>query len=52
MSARHTGALVPKQDILERLKRGPVLGDGACLLELEKRGGSSRGQRRLKRILR
>ena len=27
-----------KQGILERLKNGPVLGDGGYLLELEKRG--------------
>jgi len=27
-----------KQGILERLKHGPVLGDGGYLLELEKRG--------------
>ncbi len=29
---------MPKQGILERLKNGPVLGDGGYLLELEKRG--------------
>ena len=29
---------MPKQGILERLKHGPVLGDGGYLLELEKRG--------------
>jgi betaine-homocysteine S-methyltransferase len=29
---------VPKKGILERLKDGPVLGDGGYLLELEKRG--------------
>src|ERR1700691_2584002 len=29
---------MPKQGILERLKLGPVLGDGGYLLELEKRG--------------
>ena len=29
---------MPKQGILERLKQGPVLGDGGYLLELEKRG--------------
>src|SRR5713101_1810982 len=38
MTASHTGALMPKLGILERLKRGPVLGDGGYLLELEKRG--------------
>ena len=27
-----------KKGILERLKEGPVLGDGGYLLELEKRG--------------
>ena len=27
-----------KKNILERLKEGPVLGDGGYLLELEKRG--------------
>src|ERR1700688_3612350 len=34
----HQGELMPKQGILERLKNGPVLGDGGYLLELEKRG--------------
>src|SRR6202012_2244816 len=34
----HSGVLMPKQGILERLKQGPVLGDGGYLLELEKRG--------------
>lgn len=29
---------MPKKGILERLKEGPVLGDGGYLLELEKRG--------------
>lgn len=29
---------MPKKNILERLKEGPVLGDGGYLLELEKRG--------------
>ena len=29
---------MPKKNILERLKSGPVLGDGGYLLELEKRG--------------
>jgi betaine-homocysteine S-methyltransferase len=29
---------MPKKSILERLKEGPVLGDGGYLLELEKRG--------------
>src|SRR5262249_57586840 len=29
---------MPKKGILERLKDGPVLGDGGYLLELEKRG--------------
>src|ERR1700741_5245597 len=29
---------MPKRGILERLKEGPVLGDGGYLLELEKRG--------------
>ena len=29
---------MPKAGILERLKKGPVLGDGGYLLELEKRG--------------
>src|SRR3984885_27174 len=29
---------MPKLGILERLKQGPVLGDGGYLLELEKRG--------------
>src|SRR4030088_1117216 len=29
---------MPKLGILERLKHGPVLGDGGYLLELEKRG--------------
>src|ERR1700684_3229657 len=29
---------MPKRGILERLKLGPVLGDGGYLLELEKRG--------------
>src|SRR6202165_2693142 len=38
MTASNTGALMPKQGILERLKHGPVLGDGGYLLELEKRG--------------
>ena len=38
MTASHAGALIPKQGILERLKHGPVLGDGGYLLELEKRG--------------
>src|SRR5712691_8619891 len=38
MTASHTGALMPKLGILERLKDGPVLGDGGYLLELEKRG--------------
>jgi betaine-homocysteine S-methyltransferase len=32
------GASMPKKGILERLKEGPVLGDGGYLLELEKRG--------------
>src|SRR6201981_546219 len=34
----HQGELMPKQGILERLKNGPVLGDGGYLLEREKRG--------------
>src|SRR6202047_2170230 len=38
MIASNTGALMPKLGILERLKHGPVLGDGGYLLELEKRG--------------
>ena len=32
-----------KKGILERLKEGPVLGDGGYLLELEKRGGVRAG---------
>jgi betaine-homocysteine S-methyltransferase len=32
------GAFMKKKGILERLKEGPVLGDGGYLLELEKRG--------------
>src|SRR5512144_1068990 len=32
------GAHMAKKGILERLKEGPVLGDGGYLLELEKRG--------------
>src|SRR6202050_4007034 len=32
------GAGMKKKGILERLKEGPVLGDGGYLLELEKRG--------------
>jgi len=31
-------ASIKKKGILERLKDGPVLGDGGYLLELEKRG--------------
>src|ERR1700730_13781426 len=38
MTASHGGALMRKQGILERLKHGPVLGDGGYLLELENRG--------------
>ena len=30
--------MAKKKGILERLKEGPVLGDGGYLLELEKRG--------------
>src|ERR1700756_4391425 len=33
------GDFMKKKGILERLKEGPVLGDGGYLLELEKRGG-------------
>src|SRR6202158_2838986 len=38
MTASHGGALMRKQGILERLKHGLVLGNGADLPELEKRG--------------
>src|SRR5215467_2631646 len=34
----NSGASMKKKGILERLKEGPVLGDGGYLLELEKRG--------------
>ncbi|HEY6369204.1 MAG TPA: hypothetical protein VIX37_01380 [Candidatus Sulfotelmatobacter sp.] len=37
-----------KKGILERLKEGPVLGDGGYLLELEKRDGCARGRSRWK----
>src|ERR1700687_4555974 len=35
---KYSGAGMKKKVILERLKEGPVLGDGGYLLELEKRG--------------
>src|ERR1700675_514762 len=35
--------MAKKKGILERLKDGPVLGDGGYLLELEKRGGVRAG---------
>ena len=38
MTNNFQGASMKKKGILERLKEGPVLGDGGYLLELEKRG--------------